>query len=332
MDKIQRGYLVSFSVGDGIVGTYDNMVQLAATSKLPDIYLPKQRSARMAWEKATSLPRRGVNIAVSDKKISQIKKSHDVIPYVRIESKVISDKAPILRKSLLRLGIIPFADDDGGDNKKKEKCLAVDQVGMLEFVVSTSNASAFYYPDKGDWVDKDAIQKLVDQIKANQEALQNHIVGEDIRLKIRQFLADCNRVPLVKSYSGYYIPESEGVYERLLAMRAFIQGLEQFSDESPQAYVFKIYGEDDIAQSDLIKASVSELQSRLFALRDEVQEHVENPPLAKPNTAKIKRFYQQMTEIKESAELLKKNLGNKMTVLDALFDSVAEAVIKAQGA
>ncbi len=334
LDKLNKGYLVQVSIPDSCTIDLPDLTQLAQNTGFPLDFLPRPKSARNAFEVAFNnvLGKKGMIVAprldVRKQKVAEF----GVEPYARIKHEVSSGAAPILRRTLVEVQITPFASKDDGKDESKAKYLGVVKVAALEFDTETETRSAVYFGDPKSWLDKATIQNVVDQIKREQEKIQDACVASDIRTGVRDFLISKNRIQLVHGGASYYIPEKAGMEQELENMREYVRGLGMFcGKDKPVAFVFQVAPWDSQAIEDVKQASINDLSDRLLILKKEVRGM--KPPAPDADKKEFKQYDKakrrllgQLLEVNQAIEAVKLSLADGLEVIDWVYDSCKLAI------
>ena len=145
-DILGRGWLTVISLPDQCHPPINELLALAQGVGFEELYVPKAKSARNAWEIATNLGQKGLKVPVLYGKRVEIVGQYGIEPMVRIEHKNISRKAPILRRSLQEVRYVPSSLNDNDDGVGKKKYLKVETVATLEFDCQTGLRRAIFRP------------------------------------------------------------------------------------------------------------------------------------------------------------------------------------------
>jgi hypothetical protein len=106
------GYLTWWTVPD-CAAPYQELNQLASQIGFPIDCVPKPPAPRQAWEKATNVGgARGLSLDAPGDKIDQVFIQYGAPPIVRLVTRRVSDRAPLLRRHLVREAVIPLARDN----------------------------------------------------------------------------------------------------------------------------------------------------------------------------------------------------------------------------
>jgi len=333
-DTLGRGWLTVISLPDQCHPPINELLALAQGVGFEELYVPKAKSARNAWEIATNLGQKGLKVPVLYGKRVEIVGQYGIEPMVRIEHKNISRKAPILRRSLQEVRYVPSSLNDNDDGVGKKKYLKVETVATLEFDCQTGLRKGYFSPAADSWVDFQIIQDLVDKLKLKQAALENSCTANDIRAGLRHFLLSCSRVTLVGGYATYYIPEQLGMYDRLMSMRNYVRGMAQLSPgQQPLAYVFAVSAADPQALHDVTQASCDDVATRLMALQRQAVALAKSADKDKEGARYEKqatRLLKELLEIKSLVGLLKTSLQDDLEILETLYQPCLDAVVSIQ--
>lgn len=336
LDKLNKGYLVQVSIPDSCTIDLTDLTQLAQSTGFPPEFLPRPKSARNAFELAFNnvLGKKGMIVAPRLDVRKQQVAEFGVEPYARVKHEVSSAAAPVLRRTLVEVQITPFASKDDGKDETKRKYLNLVKVAALEFDTETETRSAVYFGDPKSWLDKATIQNVVDQIKREQEKIQDACVASDIRTGVRDFLISKNRIQLVHGGASYYIPDKAGMEQELSNMRDYVRGLGMFcGGEKPVAFVFQVAPWDDQAVADIKQASINDLSDRLLQLKKEVRGMKLPAPDADKKEIKQydkakSRLLGQLLEVNQAIEAVKLSLADSMDVISIVYDSCESAIKK----
>jgi len=334
LDKLNKGYLVQVSIPDSCTIDLPNLTQLAQNTGFPPEFLPRPKSPKNAFELAFNivLGKKGMTVTprmdVRKQKVAEF----GVEPFARVQHQVSSAAAPILRRTLVEVQIVPFASRDDGQDTSKTKYLNLVKVAALEFDTETEQRTATYFADPKSWLDKGTVQMVVDEIKRKQLQIQDACVASDIRTGVRDFLISKNRIQLVHGGASYYIPDKAGMEQELENMREYVRGLGRFcGGDKPVAFVFQVAPWDSQAIEDVKQASINDLSDRLLQLKREVRGM--KPPAPDADKKEFKQYDKaksrllgQLLEVNQAIEAVKTSLSDGLEVIDYIYDSCKSAI------
>jgi len=327
---VRRGFLVQMSIPDKVAPTLDQITDLAKNTGFPPEFLPKAKSKRNAFELSFNdvLGKKGMLVDVRMDVRKQKVDQYGVEPFARIKHEVSSAAAPILRRTLVEVHYVPFARADDGTGDSKAKYLDLCKVAAVEFDTNTNQRFVTYLAAPASWVDRQAVENVVYELKNYQDKITAACIASDIRAGLRDFLISRNRIQLVKSAS-YYIPEKDGVAQELSNMRDFVRGLGSFCSENPVAYVFQIAPWDDQAIADIKQASINDLSERMFALKREIKglKKPADDESKKKYDKQLHRLSKELFEVKEVMNTVKSSLNEDMSVLEMVYATCEAAII-----
>ena len=322
------GYLTWWTVPD-CAAPYQELNQLAARIGFPIDCVPKPPAPRQAWEKATNVGgARGLSLDAPGDKIDQVFIQYGAPPIVRLVTRRVSDRAPLLRRHLVREAVIPLAHDNW-------KQLSMQTVAVLEFDCTTRHAHAQLVDDHEGWTNGN-VNAVVQDVEQRRLMLLNHADGNDVREGVRKLLFQLHRVGLRGTGGVYFVPESALDAERsLTAMRTFIKGLRPWvtGKLSPSCNIVKLHGEEaDHLREEIVESATEEFKKRLTDLADKV-----DPVLhGRVNGKVADRIAQGATEdlmlIQSAIAVYRDSLHDEFAALTDMLQMAQLAVTKALGA
>ncbi len=326
----QLGYLTWWTVPD-VNAPYTELNKLAALTGFPADCVPTPPDARHIWEKATNVGgARGLKLETPQALRDGVFLRYGVDPVVRLLTRRVSDKAPTLRRHLVREAVIPLSPSH-------EKQLSLQTVAVLEFNCAADRANAYQVDDSEGWVDGN-ITTVLNDIQNRQQALRTIADGNDVREGIRKLLLNLYRVALRGNGGVYFVPDAAPDAANLMqALRAYINGLSPWKvgQLDPSCSVVTLRGDEatsfDIRQ-DIIASAVAEFKGKLQGLVDQVQPVLKGSAKGKTAEKVSQSALEGLMEIKAAIAAYQNSLSDDLQALTDIMQMAQDSVLKAAGA
>lgn len=321
------GYLTWWTVPD-CAAPYHELNQLATQIGFPIDCVPKPPAPRQAWEKATNVGgARGLNLDAPGDKIDQVFIQYGAPPIVRLVTRRVSDKAPLLRRHLVREAVIPLARDNW-------KQLSMQTVAVLEFDCTTRRSAVQLVYDHEGWTNGN-VNLVVQDVELRQQLLLDHADGNDIREGIRKQLFQLHRVGLRGTGGVYFIPESALDAEcSLRAMRAFIKGLRPWVTGKlwPTCNIVELHGEEaEHLREEIVESATEEFKKRLSDLADKVDPILQGRANGKVADKIAQGATEDLMLIQSAIAAYRNSLHDEFAALTDMLQMAQAAVVKAVG-
>lgn len=321
------GYLTWWTVPD-CAAPYQELNQLASQIGFPIDCVPRPPAPRQAWEKATNVGgARGLNLDAPGGKIDQVFIQYGTLPIVRLVTRRVSDKAPMLRRHLVREAVIPLAHDNW-------KQLSMQTVAVLEFDCTTRRANAQLVYDHEGWTNGN-VNAVVQDVEQRRLMLLNHADGNDVREGVRKLLFQLHRVGLRGTGGVYFVPESAlDAESSLTAMRAFIKGLRPWvtGKLSPSCNIVKLHGEEaEHLREEIVESATEEFKKRLLDLADKVDPILQGRVNGKVADKIAQGATEDLMMIQSGLAAYRDSLHDEFAALADMLQMAQVAVTKALG-
>lgn len=335
MENKVIGYYVLTRVPE-LDARFDDLAELATTAGVSLDYVPKPPKKRGAWELATNLGK-AYKIDAPAHLVEEVRREYGVTPSVKLETIIVSRSAPNLIRHIVRRVTIPF--DNGGDARSlAEKQLDQATVCIMEFDCESETMKSTGYTELRDfkgWVNgnlKEIVQRLHDDV---DKAL-NRDNGAKVRDGLRAFLLD-NGGTLQTAGGAYFLPYSLDMYNRLRAMKVYIEGCTDWAAARTEtgepadraSFVIIPFIQTDEALDtmlDIARDAEAQFSGSVEELINEL-----SPLFRGDRTKKVAdniriRVNERYARLQENVERYKIALNDSLPRLDALLDKARQLI------
>ena len=262
-DQKILGYLVWYSIGSVSV-PYNQIAQAGKMAGIDERYVPSIKSQKVhkrgAWEKGTSITKKGRVIKPSQNVVDEYIDQHGVEPIFKVLMRNVKSGGSMLKRQLMLEILTPTSISDvesdgstisGQEAKKRaSKQLSIHPVWLFE--LDTNAMAMRSTPVDGPATKLNGrLQSVVADIENKISELVNNADDQTIRQGIRTWMTDHSGINARQSgVSGggaggvYFLPKSDGIEDEIEAMVDYVQSLAPYtSGVRPTLNVLECYRE-----------------------------------------------------------------------------------------
>lgn len=347
-----KSFMLAYSIPNVRV-SFDTLEEIAAQAGLDPDFVPRPKSMKNAWERATNLGA-GIKLDPPPSLAAKVETEYGVKPKLRLTHRVVNGRAydkegnpQLLERLIIREVVIPAKDEKTKGHTAKDIVLEKFKPQVVARLQFDCELNKMYYTtsrsaditnrldDNEGWVNGNLdqeVEKIVDEVKAQFVNAD----GQDIREWARKWM-DAKHAQLKGSGGAYLLPANEQNGRDLTSFQDYLLALQSYrlkaDGPSVNCDIYPIYDfdNDDVFTnrllSDAMTVVINSLCNQLKDLEGNVIKTLKKRPDDGETPAKIKaRYTATFTEIEQACNEWESSLKVKLNEVQTRIESTFEHI------